>query len=294
MNRPLAATLVGLALGGLLAAAGRPAAPAAAEAEKLLTNSIGMQLALIPAGTFTMGSPADEPERDADEARHEVRITRPFYLGTHEVTQEQFEKVMPRNQSHFNAKNGGSPLHPVEQVLWKEAVEFCKRLSGRDEEQKAGRVYRLPTEAEWEYACRAGTTTAFHGGKALTSRQANIDGRLPYGGADKGPFLGKTAKVGSYPANAWGLHDMHGNVAEWCQDWYDSDYYAGSPKDDPPGPARGVLPTGFDDYFLVVRGGSWLDDARGCRSAYRFRYQPSERYRLVGFRVACGADAKGP
>jgi formylglycine-generating enzyme required for sulfatase activity len=274
--------------------------------DKLLTNSIGMKLALIPAGKFLMGSPAKEAERDEEELQHEVAITRSFYLGVYEVTQQQYEKLMgkareggkynPWNRgAHFDANNGGGPDHPMEQVTWKQAVEYCKRLSALPEEKKAQRIYRLPTEAEWEYACRAGTKTAFHYGNLLSAEQANFNGNAPYGGAAKGAYLQKTAKVGSYPPNAFGLYDMHGNVAEWCSDWYDEKYYSKSPKEDPPGPLQGVLPTSYhNEFFRVVRGGCWLDEARGCRSAYRFRYQPTEPYRLVGFRVVCEVKAKSP
>ncbi len=155
--------------------------------------------------------------------------------------------------------------------------------------------YRLPSEAEWEYACRAGTKTAFHFGNALSSQQANLNGNYPYGNAPPGPYLRKTAKVGSYKPNAFGLYDMHGNVSEWCADWYDQDYYRDSPREDPLGPPVGVLPTGFntrsglEKFYLVVRGGCWLDDARACRSAYRFRAMPEINYRLTGFRVVCAA-----
>jgi formylglycine-generating enzyme required for sulfatase activity len=260
----------------------------AQDGNKVMTNSIDMKLALIPAGKFLMGSPATEEERDPEELQHEVVITKPFYLGVHVVTQEQYQKVMGKNPSFFNKDRGGGPDHPVEQVRRHEAVDFCKRLSDLPAEKKAGRVYRLPTEAEWEYACRAGTTTAFHFGNALSSKQANFNGNFPYGGAPKGPNLQRTAKVGSYAANAWGLYDMHGNVWEWCADWYDPDYYKNSPKENPKGPAKGVMDTGFGkDFFVVVRGGSWLEEGRGCRAAYRFRYQSIEAYRLVGFRVVC-------
>jgi formylglycine-generating enzyme required for sulfatase activity len=256
----------------------------------VLTNSVGMQLALIPAGKFVMGSPPSEAEREPEEVPHEVAITRPFYLGLHAVTQAQFQKVIGKNPSFFSARNGGGPDHPVEQVGWTDAVKFCERLSSLPEERQAGRTYRLPTEAEWEYACRAGTTTAFHVGDSLSSTQANFNGKYPYGGAPAGPFLRRTAKVGSYPPNAWGLHDMHGNVGQWCADWYDPDCYKHSPRDDPKGPAQGVVSTGFKtDFFHVVRGGCWLDEARGCRSARRFRLQSSEAYRWVGLRVACDA-----
>jgi formylglycine-generating enzyme required for sulfatase activity len=267
------------------------AAPGPAQAPangQILTNSLDMKLVLIPAGKFLMGSPADEADRDPEELQHEVVITKPFYFGVYAVTQAEYLKVMGKNQSHFNSKTGDGPQHPVEQVRWGEAVDFCNRLSNLNAEKMAGRAYRLPTEAEWEYACRAGTTTTYNVGKTLSSTQANFNGNYPYGDAPKGPYLQKTAKVGAYPPNAWGLYDMHGNVSQWCADWYDPDYYKTGPKVDPKGPAKGVLGTGFaSDYFRVVRGGCWLDEARACRAAYRFRLQSSEPYRIVGFRVVC-------
>jgi formylglycine-generating enzyme required for sulfatase activity len=263
------------------------------DADKVITNSIGMKLTLIPAGRFLMGSPADEAERDPEEAQHEVAITKPFYMGVYEVTQAQYRAIYPKHNAHFNEKNGGGPDHPVEQVRWREAVEYCAKLSALPAEKKAGRVYRLPTEAEWEYACRARSKTAFNVGDTLSAAQANFNGNAPYGKADKGPHHQKTMKVGSYAPNAFGLYDMHGNVMEWCADWYDPAYYKNSPKEDPSGPAEGVVPTGFaKDYFHVVRGGCWLDEGRACRSAYRFRLQSSEPYRLVGFRVVCTVAAQ--
>jgi formylglycine-generating enzyme len=259
---------------------------------KMISNAIGMKLAVIPPGKFLMGSPVDEAERDTDEAQHEIVMTKPFYMGVYEVTQREYERVMGKNPSIYNQKNGGSQEHPVEQVLWGEAVEFCKKLSDLAEEKQAGRVYRLPTEAEWEYACRAGTQTVFHFGNRLSSTQANFNGHFPHGGGDEGPYLQQTAKVGSYQPNRFGLYDMHGNVAEWCSDWYDPDYYSHSAKEDPHGPAKGIVPTGFGDFYHVVRGGSWLDEGRACRAAYRFRFMPSDRYRLVGFRVVCELGGK--
>src|SRR5262249_22445145 len=162
-----------------------------------------------------------------------------------------------KQKSHFS----GADL-PVEQVPWRVAVEFCQKLSNLDAERKASRSYRLPTEAEWEYACRAGSATVFHHGDTLSATQANFNGNHPFGKADKGPFLRKTAAVGSFAANAWGLFDMHGNVSEWCSDWYDPDYYKMSPKEDPQGPAKGVVDTAFGEFFRVVRGGCWHDEAR--------------------------------
>jgi formylglycine-generating enzyme required for sulfatase activity len=267
-----------LAMLALVAVFGVPAA----RAQEAITNSLGMKLVRIPAGRFVMGSPTTEAERDPEEIEHEVHITKPFYLGAHEVTQSQFHSVVPKHKPHFV----GSDL-PIEQVTWRVAVEFCETLSNLEAERKAGRSYRLPTEAEWEYACRAGVKTAFHYGDDVSAAQANFNGNFPFGKAAKGPYLRKTAPVGSYAANAWGLFDMHGNVAEWCSDWYDPNYYKTSPKEDPPGPTQGVVDTGFNEFFRVVRGGCWHDEARACRSAYRFRLQPTEPYRLVGFRVVC-------
>jgi formylglycine-generating enzyme required for sulfatase activity len=277
---------------------------AATGRKRVLENSIGMKLTLIPAGKFQMGSPQGEKDRDANEPRHEVTISRSFYIGVYEVTQGQYQKLMgaamaggkwnPMNHgARFSAANGGSDDHPMENVLWSQAVEYCKRMSALPEEKRAGRRYRLPTEAEWEYACRAGTSTAFHYGAALSSKEANFNGNFPYGSAAQGPYLRKTAKVGSYQPNAWGLYDMHGNVAEWCADYYDPNYYKNSPRADPKGPAKGVLPTNYhNDFYRVIRGGCWLDEARACRSAYRFRAMPHDAYMLVGFRVVCEVAGK--
>ena len=244
-----------------------------------------MKLMLIPAGKFIMGSPKDEKERSSAEEQHEVSITKPFYLGVYVVTQAEYEKVMGNNPSYFSAKGGGKASvkdmdtgqFPVEQVSWDDAVAFCKKLSELPKEKKAGLVYRLPTEAEWEYACRAGTKTPFHYGDSLSSKQANFNGGFPYGGADKGPYLERTAKVGTYAANAFGLYDMHGNVWEWCQDWYDASYYKNSPKEDPPGPAQAS--------DRVVRGGGWDGRGRFCRSAFRDWSEPGRRDDDLGFRV---------
>ncbi len=255
-----------------------------------LTNSLGMELVLIPAGSFKMGSPKEEKEyirktfgaaagdwADQEE-QHDVEITRPFYMGAYEVTQEQYERIMGKNPARFHKDNGGGPTHPVEKVSWEDAVEFCKRLSAMEEEKRAGRMYRLPTEAEWEYACRGGAEqyAVFHFGNALTSTLANFNGNHPYGGASKGPYLGQTTPVGSYPPNTFGLYDMHGNVWEWCQDWYDKDHYKNSPIVVRP-EAR------------VLRGGSWAFYGWNCRSANRGKLAPDDRVVNVGFRVVCAA-----
>ena len=259
---------------------------------EVITNSIGMKLARIPAGKFQMGSPRGETERRADELRHEVTISKPFLIGVHEVTQAQFVRVMGgKGKTHFTAKRGGGPDHPAENMEWKHAEEFCRKLSALPEESSQGRKYRLPTEAEWEYACRAGTTTAFHFGDSLSTRQANFNGDYPYGDAEKGRYLRKTARVGSFEPTAFGLHDMHGNVAEWCADWYDPEYYSDSPEEDPSGPPFGALSDDYNNFFLVVRGGSWLDDARACRSANRHRAMHRNVYNIIGLRVVCETDA---
>ena len=258
---------------------------------EVIENSIGMKLVRIPAGTFMMGSPRSEPERVPNETLHEVTITRPFHMGVYEVTQGEYIPLMNGTEFEatpvFRSGRGGGPNHPMEDVEWTHAVEFCKHLSAQPAERRAGRRYRLPTEAEWEYACRAGARTPFSTGDSLSSRQANFNGNYPYGEAEPGPYLRRTAPVGSYQPNAFGLYDMHGNVAEWCADFYDPEYYENSPPQDPLGPPLGVVESGFGGFQMVVRGGCWLDDARGCRSAYRFRAMPATQYRIIGFRVVC-------
>jgi formylglycine-generating enzyme required for sulfatase activity len=212
-----------------------------------------------------------------------------FYLGAHEVTQRQYREVMGKNPSYFSASGEGKDLlegvdtasFPVEQVSWKDAAEFCKRLNAMaDKNKPGGWVYRLPREAEWEYACRAGSRPyrAFHFGSSLSFRRANFDGLFPYGGAAEGRSSERTCRVGSYRPNAWGLYDMHGNVWEWCADWYAKDFYKKGPRRDPKGPPRGTR--------RAVRGGGWDDLGRCCRSASRGDAEPTERSWSGGFRVA--------
>jgi formylglycine-generating enzyme required for sulfatase activity len=248
-----------------------------------LGNNVTMRLVLIPAGKFTMGSPDSEPGRYPDEGpQHEVTISRPFYMGVHEVTQEQYQQVMGANPSFFK----GQPANPVEMVFWDDAMEFCQKLS-----EKTGKKVALPTEAQWEYACRAGTTTAFHTGDELKPTQANADfsasgppGVLAKAMAWVRKFLRIKAKavdvgmvpVGSFPPNGFGLYDMHGNVWEWCSGWYD-DSYASAKNIDPTGPASGTL--------RVLRGGCWGSIPRICRSADRNRSGPDYRFGFIGFRV---------
>jgi uncharacterized protein (TIGR02996 family) len=265
----------------LLASGVRPCGPE-------VVNSLGVRLALVPAGKFLMGSPPEESGRDDDEGPvHEVEITRPFYLGVFPITQEQFERVTGGNPSAF-ARRGRSArsvgrlstrTFPVECVSWREASDFCRELSSWPEEARAGRRYRLPTEAEWEYACRAaGTSSApFHLGRSLCSTQANFDGGFPYE-AQRGPYLRRTSAAGSYPPNALGLFDLHGNIWEWCSDWYEADYYTRSPPADPTGPAQGEQ--------RVLRGGAWFFRGVMCRSARRYQCGPREAGDIFGFRVA--------
>jgi formylglycine-generating enzyme required for sulfatase activity len=255
-----------------------------------ITNSIGMKLALVPAGTFTMGSPADEPGRADDEAAHPVEITRPFHMGVYHVTQEEYTKVVGKNPSWFT-RSGSARMKvrdvetgrfPVDNVSWRDATQFCARLTDLDAKAGERRTYRLPTEAEWEYACRAGTTTPFWSGAALGADRANFDAAFPYGGAARGVSLARPCPVGSYPPNKLGLYDLHGNIWHWCQDWYDRGYYGRGPAKDPAGPDRGTS--------RVIRGGSWCVGGRECRAAYRGNEAPNFQDGTIGFRVVCAAD----
>jgi formylglycine-generating enzyme required for sulfatase activity len=251
-----------------------PADPVPDNLPKRVTNSVGMKLVLVPAGSFLMGSAESEAERGADEGpQRRVTIPRPFYLGVFPVTQAEYQKVMSTRPAQFSKGAGGGPTHPVEQVSWDDAVGFCRELSSLGAEKEWARAYRLPTEAEWEYACRAGTTTPFAFGESLSGEQANFDSNRPYGAARPKPAVGKTTKVGSYPANAWGLFDMHGNVWEWCADWYAEGYGHGTDG----GPRRGDR--------RVLRGGSWNNSGHLCRSARRNKYAPDFANDAIGFRV---------
>ncbi len=253
-------------------------------------NSIGMRFRLIPPGEFTMGSPADEPNHHENETQRAVKVDRPFYLSTTEITQKEFETVLKRNPSyHRNVQDGVSRRLPVEDLTWFDAVEFCNELSKREKRtpvyeireivrfsntkqpklegsivgatvitndvSAANSGYRLAKEPEWEYACRAGSSTAFHFGSESNGTQSNVNGQEPYGTEIKGPFLNRTTTVTSYPPNAWGLYDMSGNVWEWCHE------------------------TG------VFRGGCFLDPPWKARSALRVNWAPSDRFYGIGFRV---------
>jgi formylglycine-generating enzyme required for sulfatase activity len=264
-----------------------------------LTNSIGMKFVLIPAGEFMMGSTDVELDKVVGEMRqqrqwseyvaksipaevpkHRIVITEPFYLGITEVTQGQYTRIMHHNPSSFCLTGNGSRMVqgldtrtlPVESVPWHSANDFCRLLSALPEEMQPNRKYRLPTEAEWEHACRAGQTTAYcYGDDQIRLQQYAW-------------FAATTMKVRTYPVglkrpNAWGLYDMHGNVYEWCADWFAADWYGRSPAVDPAGPSSGD--------WRVVRGGSWENPAAVCRSSFRATEVPGKNNRRVGFRVVC-------
>jgi len=231
-----------------------------------LGEGIELEMVSIPGGSFLMGSPEDEGS-DRERPQHRVLVP-PFFLGRYPVTQQQYEAVMGENPSDFKGAN-----RPVEQVSWNDATEFCQRLS-----QKTGKTYRLPSEAEWEYACRAGTTTSFYFRETITTDLANYNGNYTYGLAPKGVWRKETTDVGSFPPNAFGLYDMNGNVWEWCQDvWHDN--YNGAPTD------GSAWESGGESFYRLLRGGSWDSGPRYCRSAYRVRLDADGRYDLNGFRV---------
>jgi formylglycine-generating enzyme required for sulfatase activity len=240
---------------------------------KEITNTIGMKLVLIPAGEFLMGSPDSDKEAMADEKpRHRVRITRPFYLSATEVTQGQYRAATGANPSNFNISDD----MPVEQVSWEEARAFCDKLNALEKQQLGGARYRLPTEAEWEYACRAGTTTRYSFGDWNT----NLEDYAWFGGnSDR-----RSHPVGQKRPNAWGLFDMNGSVWEWCGDWYGYNYYGRSPVDDPPGPSGSTV--------HVNRGGSWSSNFQVCRAAFRGTGSPGLRSNNIGFRVARVASSE--
>jgi formylglycine-generating enzyme required for sulfatase activity/serine/threonine protein kinase len=242
----------------------------AMERSEKLTNSMGITLALIPKGTFIMGAAAHELGRCDDERAHNVTLSKDFYLGVTEVTQDQYKNLMGKNPSYFQGdkRNEESGNCPVENVSWEDALEFCRRLSELPEEKKSGRVYRLPTEAEWEYSCRAGSTTTFYFGD-----DASQLGQFAWCDLNS---IEITRPVGLKRPNAWGLYDMYGNVWEWCADWYGE--YPVDAVIDPAGPGQGDA--------RVYRGGCWGDKAPNCRSANRHWYSPTLRSQHNGFRVA--------
>ncbi|BAZ85800.1 hypothetical protein NIES806_20040 [Dolichospermum compactum NIES-806] len=233
-----------------------------------LGNGVLLEMVEIPGGTFIMGSPASEAERVSSEGpQRQVKVPS-FYMGKYELTQAQYQAIMGTNP-WTNPYSFKGDNRPVETVSWNDAVAFCEKLS-----QKTGKNYRLPSEAEWEYACRAGTTTPFYFGESITPDLVNYDGNYAYASAPKGKYRQQTTDVGTFPPNAFGLYDMHGNVWEWCQDDY-IDSYNNAPTD-------GSALTGRSGRKLL-RGGSWSNDPSYCRSAYRGNDNPDSRPRTMGF-----------
>jgi formylglycine-generating enzyme len=245
---------------------------------------------LIDPGAFQMGSPETEGMRYEDETLHGAKITKPFYMQLTEVTQMHWQSVMGYNPSQFKGD-----LMPVNNISWFEIIEYCNKRSTleklrpcytRNDNQviwdKSANGFRLPTEAEWEYACRAGSRTPFNTGENITTDQASYDGQQPYLSFPKGILRDKPLNVKSFPANAWGLYEMHGNVAEWVWDWYDS--YSSAAVVDPSGPPAGTR--------KVIRGGGWFFNAADCRSADRYENFPTYKNGVVGFRLARNAPEK--
>jgi formylglycine-generating enzyme required for sulfatase activity len=256
------------------------------QARQIIEQVNGVKIAMvsIPGGTFVMGSPEDEEGREpyswlegSESPQHQVTIE-PFYIGKYSVTQAQWLAVMGSNPSRF--KDGNWENRPVENVSWNDAIAFCDKLS-----KLTGQEYRLPSEAEWEYGCRAGTTTPFYFGETITTDLANYDGTdnetLGWSGSyvsgPKGVCHSETTEVGKFPPNAFGLYDQHGNVWEWCGDnWHEN--YEGAPTD-------GSVWKGGDESRRVLRGGSWINYPDNTRAANRNRYNPVDRYYYIGFRV---------
>lgn len=244
----------------------------------------GVKLCWCPSGKFTMGSPKSEPERRPGEDQVEVTLSQGFWIGKYEVTQMQWKHIVGEFPGKYTAGEGDD--FPVYDINFAAAEEFCRKLTEKARatgDLPAEWEFRLPTEAQWEYACRAGTTTATSFGDKLSSKQANFQGK-PYNGAEEGPSLKRTAKVGSYPANRWGLHDMHGNVFEWCRDWHHPKLPGGTDPDLYSAKTT-ALKNQTGDLSRVRRGGCYADEGWPCRSAFRLRFEPERHHDHIGFRV---------
>lgn len=245
-----------------------------------LGDGVKLTLMRIPAGEFLMGATEDEPEsRDVERPQHLVRVLQ-FLMGRYPITQVQWQVVAgyDRVKKDLNPYPSGfkGENRPVEQVSWEDAQEFCLRLSAQTSKQ-----YRLPSEAQWEYACRAGTTTPFHYGEMITSELANYRGIAVYNNSPKGEYREQTTEVGTFPANEWGLHNMHGNIWEWCEDdWHDN--YGDASSD-----GSAWVESDRKSTDRLLRGGSWLAAAENCRSACRDIGPLAARLNGIGFRVCC-------
>ncbi|NEQ40202.1 MAG: formylglycine-generating enzyme family protein [Okeania sp. SIO3I5] len=235
-----------------------------------LGNGVVLEMVAIPGGSFIMGSPENEEGRRENETpQHEVTL-QPFYMSKYPITQNQYQAIMGKNPSRFQGGN-----RPVEFVSWYDAVEFCQKIS-----QKTGKTYRLPSESQWEYACRAGTTTPFYFGETITSELVNYNGNYTYGNAPKGKYREETTDVGIFPPNAFGLYDMHGNVWEWCaDDWHKN--YEGAPTD-----GSACLENDEKEHNAVLRGGCWIYIPNYCRSAFRsLSIRRDNHINNIGFRL---------
>ncbi len=250
---------------------------------KNLDNNVTLDIVSIPGGTFLMGAPDNEKgSSDYERPQHYVTV-QPFFMGKYPITQPQWRAVaaLPEINRHLNPEPSHFNGHnlPVECVSWSDAVEFCERLS-----KFSGRNYRLPSEAEWEYACRAGTTTPFYFGESITTKIANFNGEFQYADAPKGEYKQKTTSVGFFPSNPFGLCDIHGNVWEWCaDDWHEN--YSGVPN-------NGSVWTSNHSNLKALRGGAWDYDPYNCRSAFRFWYLPDLDGINIGFRVVCDSATR--
>jgi formylglycine-generating enzyme required for sulfatase activity len=265
-----------------------------------LGGGVTLTMLKIPAGSFLMGSPKDEPERlEREGPQHEVQLQE-FFLSQTPITQAQWRAVaLWQRREHEDgelwpevldadpvaslddAERFAGEQRPVVNVSWHDAMAFCQRLRLR-----TGKNYTLPSEAQWEYACRAGTTTPFYCGATIRTKLANYDGSEVYGDGEKGEYRQQTMDVASFPANPWGLHDMHGNVWEWCADQWHSNY-EGAPEDGRAWIDEESKENDDKIYFRLLRGGSWVSRPAICRSAYRFINPPDDRRNVIGFRVCC-------
>jgi formylglycine-generating enzyme required for sulfatase activity len=247
---------------------------------------LGMKLCWCPPGRFVMGSPRSEPERRPGENQVTVTLTKGFWTGKYEVTQGEWKRIVGSLPGPLTAAGGEGDDLPVYNVNFAEAEAFCRTLTGKA--RAAGELppdweFRLPTEAQWEYACRAGTTTATAFGDKISSKQANFQGK-PYNGAEIGPSLKHATKVGSYPPNAWGICDMHGNVVEWCRDWYHARLPGGTDPDLYWAKTT-ATPNRTRDFSRSRRGSAFTDDGWASRSAFRQRFEPERRADHIGFRI---------